>query len=484
MSSATHRPRAEPADDRPIVLLYNPRAVFFTMPLGLVAIGSHLDPARYRVVIVDGRLSGDPVGDLARHLDDAVCVGMSVLTGGPIRDAVRVARALKARRPDLPVVWGGWHASMFGRECLDEPSIDVTVQGQGEATFAELVDRLTAAASLEGVAGIVYRDVDGSIVRNPPRPFVDNGSFTPHDYRLIDVAAYFAKKGERQVDYISSQGCPFRCAFCADPFVYGRKWSGLDPARVGRELEGLWQRYRFDDLSFQDETFFVYPKRVEAIADELLARRLPISWAATLRADQATRLSEETFAKCRASGLRRVLVGVESGSQATMDRIAKDITLEQVFATAALCLRHGVAVIFPFIVGFPDEPEDSVQASLDVAKRLRAMSPDFHTPFFYFKPYPGSAITQQAVAQGYTLPASLDAWADFDFIGSAGPWVSLAMRRRVERFKFYQQMAWNRVPLWQKPMQHLARWRLARDAYAFPVEKVVGRWLRPAAELS
>ena len=41
------------------VVLYNPRAVFFTMPLALLAIGSHLDPDEYEVVIIDGRLDAD-----------------------------------------------------------------------------------------------------------------------------------------------------------------------------------------------------------------------------------------------------------------------------------------------------------------------------------------------------------------------------------------------------------------------------------------
>src|SRR6185295_10098977 len=177
--------------------------------------------------------------------------------------------------------------------------------------------------------------------------------------------------------YISSQGCAFRCAFCADPFVYDRKWVGLAPERIGVEVEALWRRYRFDDLSFQDETYFTYAPRVAAVAEEFLGRSLPITWAATMRADQGARLPEEVMATCRRSGLRRVLIGVESGSQETIDRIKKDIKLEQVFVSAEKCLRHGVNVIFPFIVGFPGESPGSVQASLDVAKRLRAMSPGF-----------------------------------------------------------------------------------------------------------
>ena len=167
-----------------------------------------------------------------------------------------------------------------------------------------------------------------------------------------------------------------------------------------------------------------------------------------------------------------------------MDRIKKDIKLEQVFESAEKCLRHGVNVIFPFIVGFPGESDESVQASLDVAKRLRALSPGFETPIFYFKPYPGSALTDDAVRDGYVLPRTLEDWARFDFIGSAGPWVSPERHCLIERFKFYQRLAWNRATLWTRPVQTLARWRLERDAYGLPVEKLVGDWLWPQAEMS
>lgn len=466
------------------VVLYNPQAVFFTMPLALLAVGSHLDPARYEVVIIDGRLEADPVAAVRAHLDGALCLGVTVLTGAPIRDAVRLSRAAKAYRPDLPIVWGGWHPSMFGKECLQESSVDVTVQAQGEETFAEILARLESGQSMAGCLGCTYRTADGEVCANPPRPLHDINTFRPHDYALLPVERYYQLKGKPQIDYISSQGCAFRCAFCADPFVYGRKWVGLDPERMGEEIERLWRRYHLSDVNFQDETFFTYAPRVEGIADEFLCRKLPITWAATMRADQGARLPETILAKCKKSGLRRVIIGVESGSQAMMDWIKKDIKLEQVFISAEKCLRYGVAVHFPFIVGFPNETEESVRASLNVAKKLRAMSPDFVTPFFYFKPYPGTSITTQAVKEGFSLPCSLDDWSDFDFVGSIGPWVSAEKYRRIERFKFYQQVAWDRPPFWRRPLQTVARWRCQHDFYAFPVEKTVSHWLHPPQKLA
>ena len=152
---------------------------------------------------------------------------------------------------------------MFGKECLEEPSVDITVQAQGEETFREILDRLGRGESLEGCLGCTYRDADGRVHANESRPLRNVNTFRTHDYTLLPVERYYALKGKRQLDYITSQGCNFRCAFCADPFVYKRKWVGFEPQRVGEEVETLWRRYRFDDLSFQDETYFTRAERVE-----------------------------------------------------------------------------------------------------------------------------------------------------------------------------------------------------------------------------
>lgn len=473
-----------PAGARRKIILYNPKAEFFTMPLALLAIGSALDPDVYEVVIIDGRLDVDPVASLGPHLDDALCLGVTVLTGAPISDALRVTRAAKQLRPRLPIVWGGWHPSMFPRECLGEPSVDVTVQGQGEETFAEIVDRLAAGRSLEGCPGCTARLADGRLQQNPARPLLSVDRFRAHDYRLIPVERYFEMKGRRQLDFISSQGCNFRCAFCSDPFVYGRKWVGLDPGAIGTRLDELWERYRFDDVNFQDETFFTRRDRVQSMADQFVANGSRFTWAATMRADQGMRLPEETWARCRQSGLRRLLVGVESGSEEMLKRIRKDITLEQVFHTAGKMRQHGIAGIFPFIVGFPDEASDSVAASLVAAKRLRAMSPDFSTPFFYFKPYPGSEIVTEAVARGLTLPDTLESWSTFDYVdGAPGPWVTPNTLKLLERFKFFQALASEQASKRRAWLQSLARYRCSRDDYRWPIEMHLLRWLGAAPEL-
>ena len=467
------------------VVLYNPDAVFFTMPLALLAIGSELDPEIYEVVTIDGRLDPDAQTTVVSHIQDALCLGVTVLTGAPISDALSISRAAKAARPDLPVVWGGWHPSMFARECLVEPSVDITVRGQGEETFAEIVLRIADGRSLEGCAGCTVRLPDGTIHENPARGLAPVDKFRAHDYGLIPVERYFDLKGKRQLDFISSQGCNFRCAFCSDPFVYGRKWVGLEPTRMAMRLKELWDRYRFDDVNFQDETFFTKRDRVQAMAEKILESGMKITWAATMRADQGIRMPEEVWKLCKQSGVRRLLVGVESGSNEMLKRIRKDIKIEQVYETAERMLRHRIAGHFPFIVGFPEESDESIRITLDCAKRLRSMSPDFLTPIYYFKPYPGSELVIEAVARGFRLPETLEAWSQFDYVaGMPGPWVSPEKFKLIERFKFFHELAWKRASRGKRLLQKLARYRCSTDNYRMPVEMLLERWLVPTQKLS
>lgn len=465
------------------LVLYNPHAVFWTMPLGLLAVGSALDPARFEVTIVDARLEGDGLAAVLAETRDALCLGVTVLTGAPIRDALAVSRAVKAARPDLPVVWGGWHPSLFPRECLAEPTVDAVVSGQGEETFAALVERYAAGRDLSGVAGVTWRDGRGEVIQNMPRPLRDVNDLPAVNYDLIPVEAYFDRKGKRQLDYISSIGCRFRCAFCADPYVYRRGWYGLTPTRMAHELGALWQRYRFTELAFQDETFFTSAPRVADISRAFIAAGLDASWTATMRADQGARLPEEALALARQAGLRRVMVGVEAGTDEMLKRIKKDITIAQVFATAEKLARHDIGAIWNFIVGFPDEPDVSFEAGLQVAKRLREMSADFEVAIFFYRPYPGNDIAA-GLAQTYPFPTTLEEWANFDYVGSTGPWVSPAKQARVERFKFYQKYAYGRHahPL-ARPLQTVARWRVRHDFYRWPVEQRLVEALYPAPRL-
>jgi radical SAM superfamily enzyme YgiQ (UPF0313 family) len=467
------------------VVLYNPEALFFDMPLALLSIASVLDPSEFEVIIIDARIEENAHSKLIECCEDAFCLGVTVLSGSPLKDALYATRLVKSVYPELKTVWGGWHPSLFASEILqEEDSVDITVYGQGEVTFSELIKALNDNSDLKEINGIAFRR-NGDIIKTPARLMSNMNDLPPVNYDLIDIERYFKAKGKRQFDYISSTGCFFRCSFCADPFVFKRKWTSIEPKRLVSELKHWQNKYGFTDVNFQDETFFTYKKRSTEIAEEFIDKKLNISWAATMRADQGSRLDHEDFKLLKRSGLRRVLIGVESGSQEMMDWLKKDIKLEQVLDCADKCSRLKITVQFPFIVGFPGESDKSVKASMDFIKKLRKISPKFYTPIFYYKPYPGTAITEDAVKSGYQLPNNLQDWSEFDFVDAkGGPWVDKEKYNLIESFKFYSSLAWRDEHWISSPIRTMARWRCEKDFYKLPLEKYIINRLRRKIELS
>jgi len=466
------------------IILYNPKAVFFDMPLALIALGTQVCED-YNVVIIDARIESDVDEILKEYIDQALLVGVTSLTGAPLKDAISFSKKVKDLRPELTVLWGGWHTSLFPKQILEEiKEVDITVQGQGEVAFKELVQHIENKNELEGITGIVFRK-DGELVSTKPRPMMDINDLPRFNYDLIDVEKYFTAKGNRQFDFISSIGCFFRCTFCADPFVFGRKFSGLSPERIFEDLKYFHEKYQFDDLNFQDETFFTYPKKIVELANLLKQNGRKFSWAATMRADHGNRMSLVDFQTCKDGGLRRLLIGVESGSQEMMDWLKKDIKIEHVLKCAQRCKELDLAVIFPFIVGFPNETDESVEKSKGMIQQLSLMSPRFETPVFYFKPYPGTQITNDVVKSGeYKLPNSLEDWSEFDYIGSKGPWVSDEKFVFFERFKFYLRLARKRNNLLILPFSMLARWRVKKLLFKTPIEMKISEKILPQKNLS
>ena len=117
--------------------------------------------------------------------------------------------------------------------------------------------------------------------------------------------------------------------------------------------------------------------------------------------------------------------------------------------------------------------------TLDVAKRLRAFGPDFQVALFHYRPYPGTPITDDLARQGFPLPRTLAEWAAIEDGTTVSPWLDRETRTRLDRFSFYQRIAWARPTLWRRPLQALARWRCRTDRYAFPIEKALAERLRP-----
>lgn len=473
---------AHNAHARRVVILYNPVAPYFTIPLQYLALASMIDRERFDVRIVDARIEKSPEHahqKVRELLPDAVCLGVSIITGTPIKDAVAISAMAKSAAPAVPVVWGGWHPSIFPEQCLREGFADYCIFGQGELTFAELLDALASGGSIDQVAGLAYLR-NGWFCENAERKFVDINTFPPYDYSLVPLEKYFERKGMRQIDFYSSQGCPYRCGFCADPYVYSRRWSGLKSPRMLSDVLDVVRRYGVRDVLFQDENFFANRNRVADFCKGVNDSGLDFTWAATSRADQIAPLEDDLLRDAARSNLRKVMIGAESGSQEMLDLMKKDTLAEDAVVSAVKLSNRGIGAAFGFIVGFPEESFDDTLKTLTIIKQIKRINPKFEFNIFFFTPYPGTELYQYIVEKGYRVPRSLSEWSNIDFIRYSGYWVKKVERQYVERFKFYAKLATDHasVRLWTNPVRYLATRRLEKDFYSVPVEKELINFVR------
>ena len=139
-----------------IALLKTRKIVFFfpsfassdaTAPLGILAVATPLIRAGYQVVLIDSTITPNYKQRVLEEVSDAMCLGISLVTGPMIRETVEIAKAIKARDPNFPIVLGGWHPSLLPKQTLQAPYIDYVVCGQGEESFLELVSHIENRSS-------------------------------------------------------------------------------------------------------------------------------------------------------------------------------------------------------------------------------------------------------------------------------------------------------------------------------------------------
>lgn len=404
-------------------------------PLPHLALGGPLRQAGYDVRIIDAKWEPRAREEITATIGDAVCLGISALTGYAIADGLEMAGFAKTLRPEIPILWGGWHPSFAARQAATDPRVDVVVRGHGERTVVELLAALEQRRSLADVAGVTYRD-GTTVVDTPDRPSEDLNSYPPPAYDLIDAQRYIQVRpdGTRSSATIFSRGCPYQCDFCLDS---RQLWRGLSMDRIREDLEFWVLRNGADDLRFYDGNFFLgRPRLVEfsrMVVDGDLAGRF--RWTATGVGSRLVRLDGDVLELLRRAGCRQVAIGAESGSDELLQQITNKTTVEHTTEAVRVLTRHGINQYLFFMVGFPVEPEDALDETLRLIHRLTQINPDVEIQMNFCVPLPGSEMFRVAVARGlFQEPRTFADWARFEYTRPSLPHISREYSERVVRF--------------------------------------------------
>jgi len=316
---------------------------------------------------------------------------------------IETARRIKEAKPGIVTVLTGPHVTILPEESLraGKGAIDIVCRGEFDYSTKELCE----GRDWDRVDGISFLK-DGAVVNTPDRaPIADLDALpfvAPVYKRDLPIKEYVIPHFKSPyVSIYSSRGCPARCIYCLWPQTFsGRQMRTRSPQNVYEEIKWIVDNIpEMRELSFDDDTFSADKKHARAVAE--LIKPLGISWTINARAN----CDYETLKVMREAGLRHVVVGYESGNEQILKNIKKGVTKEQAIQFTKDCQKLGLSIHGAFIMGLPGETRETIQETIEYAKRLDLNSIQASLA----SPYPGTEFYDLCKEQGWI---SSDAFID------------------------------------------------------------------------
>lgn len=476
------------------------------LPLEFLQIAAPALEAGFEIDIVDSMVVDDPHEELMRRLEGAFAFGSTCIVGYQVADGAIVAKKVREKFPELPIIWGGWFPSVAPELYLSQNLADAVCIGQGEVTFTEWLVAVRDGAPVEDVAGLaLWRD--GKRYDTPKRAVVQlkdlpepDFSLIPVDtyldiqerqaktakvrYRFPDPPGYSMAKPYRAISFFSSFGCPEPCSFCCSPLVTGRRWVALPAKLLVDRLEKLKAVYDFDVVRFQDANFGVNPKRVKEFCQELIARKLDIHWNATIEVETILKCDDETLDLMRDSGCHMMWVGAETATEEMQEYIRKGIKDGHTMQAMERMWKRGVKIGLFWIIGYPEETEASMRATLDLAAQIKYRFPNCTSEVLLYRPLPGTESGEHAMKIGYEMPMSFDTWGrmiEYKFENDTFDRLPRKIKRDYHRYTYlvpwYDGLVKGSSPL-HRFLRKTAGYRLNKQWYDYPLEFKFYDWTK------
>jgi anaerobic magnesium-protoporphyrin IX monomethyl ester cyclase len=308
------------------------------------------------------------------------------------------------------VIMVGPHASSLPEEtlALAKGCVDVVCIGEYDYTVKEAIENFPR---LERVQGIAYYQ-NNRIFRNEGRPFIENLDDLPFPaWQHLDLMKYFdGGKLYPYIDIISGRGCPNQCIFCLWPqTMHGTRYRLRSPRNVVDEIEHDIKLcpavLKGGEFFFEDDTFTVQKARAMAICEEIMRRGLKLVFSVNARADTA---DEQMFKMMKKAGCRELLVGFESGVQENLDKMNKNITLEQSRRFMELAKGSGLQVHGCFVIGLPGETDSTASKTIDFALSLGCDTIQFSGAV----PFPGTEFFKICEENKWLKTKEWEKWLD------------------------------------------------------------------------
>ncbi len=371
-------------------------------PLGLAYLAAVLERNNYQVKIYDSTI-GISQSELLNSLtiDNPDIVGITA-TSVSFASAEKIAENVRKFLSKAIIVIGGPHVTALPQETMSFECFDVGVIGEGEITFLELVKQIEQSGlrQIEYIDGIIYRK-DGGLILNKKRSYIKNLDEIPFPARhlLPPLSVYspspVSYKHLPIAAIMSSRGCTMRCVFC-DKAVFGSNYRTRSSDNILEEIELLKNKFGAKEISFFDDNFTLDQERIFELCYKIRKRKIKIPWSCLTSTNC---VSKELLREMKQAGCWQIWFGLESGDEGILKQLRKDITLAQNEMAVKWAKEEGLNVRATFAVGSPWETKESLQRTLDFAKKIKID----YAHFIKCTPFPGSELYKILIKKGYNF---------------------------------------------------------------------------------
>jgi anaerobic magnesium-protoporphyrin IX monomethyl ester cyclase len=500
------RPGAQP---RPRVLLINPTITSRNsarFPLAVLSLGAAID-LRYDWCIIDGNIDRDFVASTVKLLEreQFAAVGVTVMGGPQVPNAVAVSKAIRALSPSLPIIWGGYFPTICPVSAMASPFVDYAVRGQGEDAFVELLDALIYHCYRNGdriasIEGLSWRR-EGQIVHNRDRQFTAARLATrPAIDRLENPRQYLGHTylGRHTAGFQAAVGCRFRCTFCGVATMFRGRTALPAATRLDADLRYLKHDLGADSINYYDNNFFDREVDMVPLLEVMARHELP--WWCFARSDALVNMSESTWSLVRKSRLRMAYIGAESANDSLLHDIRKGTRANQTIEAVEICRANGVIPELSFMLAPPTDPEGETEQTFRFIRQIKRIHPQTEIMLYIYTPLPPSThivgglhpkvvknAAQLCTVNGDPLefPTTAEGWSQPEWVAywshTDAPWLSDRLRRRIRDFttvigcRFPTVTDIRASPFAKRALRAMSSWRYRFERYDRPWELDLSR---------
>ena len=344
-----------------------------------------------------------------------------------------IVNDIKKRLPDSKIVLMGDHVTALPVESMEACEVDyLLVGGDYDFALADLCRYLDE--DKVAPASIYCRNDEGKPVRgtlSTPRPVLDDLPMV--DRELTNWRMYSEKNGNFKylpgTYTMAGRDCWWgRCTFCSWTTLFpGKDFKSVSPGRLLDEIGILIEKYGVREI-FDDTGCFPKGEWLREFCKGMVDRgyHKKVVMGCNMRVNA---LDQEEWDLMGKANFRFILIGLESMTQTTLDRLKKGIKVEQIEQTMRMAKKAGLEPHITTMVGYPWEGKKEAEQTVNFAKRMFINGLIDSLQATIVVPYPGTPMFEEAKSNGWLLTED---WDRYDMRESV--WKSEVGTEEVKHF--------------------------------------------------